>query len=111
MKLILRLLIAACALIAVTYVVPGISVDGFYTALIAAILLGLLNAIVRPILIVLTLPITILTLGIFIFIINAILFLFVASFVDGFVVTSFMSAFFGSIVVSVISWIANKFIG
>lgn len=110
MKFIYRLLITAFALVAVTYIVPGIEVNGIYPALIGALFLGILNAIVRPILVVLTLPITILTLGIFIFVINATLFLFVASFVDGFSVSSFWSALIGSIVVSVISWIANKFI-
>jgi putative membrane protein len=110
MKLIARLLITALALLLVTYIVPGISVSGLYPALIAALFLGLANAIVRPILILLTLPITILTLGIFIFVINAALFLFVASFVQGFEVSGFLAALLGSILVSIISGIANKFI-
>lgn len=110
MKFIARLLITALALILVTYIVPGISVSGIYPAVIAALFLGLANAIIRPILIFLTLPITILTLGIFIFVINAVLFLFVASFVDGFGVDGFLSALLGSILVSIISGIANNFI-
>lgn len=110
MKFILRLLISAAALLGVTYIIPGISVDDFYTALIAALILGLLNAIVRPILILLTLPITILTLGIFIFVINAGMFLFVASFVDGFDVHGFIPALLGSILVSIISGFINKLI-
>lgn len=103
-----RLIISAATLMLVTYIVPGITVDSFYTALVAALALGLLNAVVRPVLVILTLPITILTLGIFIFIINASLFLFVASFVDGFEVSGLVSALIGSILVSIISGIANK---
>lgn len=110
MKLIARLLITALALVLVTYIVPGIHVEGVYSAIIAALFLGLVNAVVRPVLILLTLPVTILTLGIFIFVINAFLFLFVASFVDGFTVASFTSALLGSILVSIMSGIANKFI-
>lgn len=108
MKILINLLVTAATLILVTYIVPGIHIDGFLTAFVAALLLGLLNVLVRPILILLTLPVTILTLGIFIFIINASLFLFVASFIDGFVVTSFWSAFFGSLLTSIISSIIQK---
>jgi putative membrane protein len=110
MKLIARLLITALSLVLVTYIVPGIHVSGAYAAIVAALFLGLVNAVVRPVLILLTLPVTILTLGIFIFIINASLFLFVASFVDGFEVANFTVALLGSILVSIMSGIANKFI-
>jgi putative membrane protein len=110
MKLVARLLITALALVLTTYIVPGIHVSGAYVAVIAALFLGLVNAVIRPILVLLTLPVTILTLGIFIFIINASLFLFVASFVDGFEVASFTAALVGSILVSIMSGIANKFI-
>jgi len=110
MKFILRLVLTASALLLVTYIVPGIAVDGVYTALIAALFLGILNAVIRPILVILTLPITILTLGVFIFVINAGIFIFVASFVDGFHVSSFWSAFFGSILVSFISSLAHRFV-
>ena len=110
MKFIARLLIVALALVLVTYIVPGIVVSGFYPAVISAFILGILNAIVRPILVILTLPVTILTLGLFIFVINAGLFLFVASFVDGFSVSGFWSALAGSIIVSIISSIANKLV-
>lgn len=110
MKFITRLLITAFALVLVTYFVPGIVVTGLYPALIAAFFLAIVNAVVRPILVLLTLPITILTLGIFIFVINASIFLFVASFVDGFTVTSFWSAFVGSVLVSIVSGIANRFL-
>lgn len=110
MKLLARLFITAFALVLTTYIVPGIAVEGVYPAIISALFLGIVNAIVRPLLILLTLPVTILTLGLFIFVINASLFLFVASFVDGFSVDGFLPALLGSILVSIISGIANKFI-
>lgn len=110
MKLLSRLLVSALALLIVSYFVSAISVDGLVTALIAAIILGLLNAIVRPILIILTLPVTIVTLGLFIFVINASLFWFAASFIEGFSVTTFWWALIGSVLVSIISTIGNKLI-
>lgn len=108
MKFISRVLVIAFALLLTAYIIPGITVAGIYPAIIAGLFLGLVNALVRPVLIVLTLPVTILTLGLFVFVINGLLFYFVASFVDGFSVSGFWSAFFGSIVVSVISSILNK---
>lgn len=110
MKLIAKVLITALALLLVAEVIPGIEVDGLFTAIIAAVLLGLFNLIARPILVVLTLPITIITLGLFIFIINAVLFWFVASFLEGFAVQGFWAALLGSIIVSIISALGNKFI-
>lgn len=110
MHFLIRLIISAFALLLVAKLVPGITIDGLYPALIAALLLGLLNAVVRPILVILTLPITIVTLGIFIFIINASLFLFVASFVDGFSVANLWVALIGSIFVSIISSITHKLV-
>lgn len=103
MKIIARILITALALLLVSQIIPGISVDSFYTAVIAALILGLLNIIVKPILVVLTLPITILTLGLFMFVINAGLFLFAASFIDGFNVSGFLPALIGSLIVSIVS--------
>lgn len=108
MKLILRVLIGAIALILVAQFLPGVSVDSFGTAVVAALILGLLNAIVKPILVILTLPITIVTLGLFIFVINAFLFMFAASFLSGFHVDSFLSALIGSILVSLISSIGHR---
>jgi len=107
MQLILRWLISALALLALPYVMSGIEVKSFYIALIVAVVLGLINAVVRPILILLTLPVTVLTLGLFILVINALLFWFVASFVDGFQVSGFWAAFFGAILYSLITWAAN----
>ena len=110
MKLVARVLITALALILVAKFIPGIAVDGLYAAIIAAIILGLLNLIARPILVVLTLPITIVTLGLFIFVINAFLFWFTATFVEGFDVDSFLAAVLGSLVVSIVSAVGNTFI-
>ncbi len=110
MNIVIRVLITALGLLIAAYVIPGIVVTSLYTAIISAIVLGLLNLIVRPILVVLTLPITIVTLGLFMFVINAGLFLFVASFVDGFAVDGFWIALLGSLVVSVVSAIGNKFV-
>jgi putative membrane protein len=104
-----RILITAFALILVAKFIPGITVTGLYPALIAALILGILNVLVRPILVILTLPITLLTLGLFIFVINALLFWFVASFVDGFKVDGFIPALLGSLIVSIVSSVINKF--
>lgn len=106
--LIARVLLTAITLILVAYLVPGVFIDGIYTAIIVAVVLGLLNLIVRPILIILTLPITILTFGLFAFVINAAIFLFVASFVDGFAVDGFLPALVGSLLVTVVSTIAHS---
>ena len=110
MNLILRLLFNALGLIVIAELVKGINVDGLYTAIIASLILGLFNVIIKPILLVLTLPITIITLGLFAFIINAGLFLFAASFIEGFSVDNFWYALLGSILMSVISTLGNKFI-
>ncbi|MFN3188075.1 MAG: phage holin family protein [Candidatus Paceibacteria bacterium] len=110
MKLIARIALTALALLIVSHLISGVYIDGLYPAIIAACILGILNAIVRPILVILTLPITIVTLGLFIFVINAMLFYFTASFMEGFVVTSFFSALLGSLLVSIISAIGNRFI-
>ncbi|HKO87258.1 MAG TPA: phage holin family protein [Burkholderiales bacterium] len=104
LRLLIGWLINAAALLALPYVFNSIHIESFYTALIVALVLGLVNTIIRPVLVLLTLPVTILTLGIFILVINALLFWFVASFVDGFNVGGFWAAFFGAIVYSLISW-------
>src|SRR6266850_1497217 len=107
LKLLLVWLINALALLALPYIVPSVQVDSFYTALIAALLLGFVNTLIRPLIVLLTLPVTVLTLGLFIFVINGLLFWFVASFVKGFSVAGFWSAFFGAIVYALISWAAS----
>ncbi len=107
MYLLLRWLINALALLLVANVVPGISVTSFYAALIAALVLGIANAVIRPLLLLLTLPINILTLGLFTFVINALLFWFASSIVKGFNVSGFGAAFFGALVLWLISWATN----
>lgn len=110
MELLARWVISAIALLLVAYLLPGIEVDGFGTALIVALVLGFVNAFVRPVLVLLTLPITVITLGLFILVINALMFWFVASFIEGFAVSGFGSAFLGALVLSLLSWMANSLI-
>ncbi|MBT3419227.1 MAG: phage holin family protein [Candidatus Magasanikbacteria bacterium] len=107
MRTLFRWLINTLVLLAIAYYLPGIGVEGFYAALVTAFFLGLINAIIRPLIIVLTLPITIVTLGLFTFIINALLFWFVSSFVKGFEVAGFWPAFFGALIMSITSWITS----
>ena len=104
MRLLLQWLVNALALFALPYIFTSITVDSFVTALIVAVVLGLINTLIRPLLVILTLPVTILTLGLFIFVINGLLFWAVGSFVPGFHVNGFWAGFFGAIVYSVISW-------
>ena len=105
MRLLLVWLINAVALFALPYVFPWVTVDSFATALLAALVLGLINALIRPLLVLLTLPVTVLTLGLFIFVINGLLFWWVGTFIDGFRVGGFWSGVFGAIVYSLISWL------
>jgi len=104
----IRFLTVVLALFIASYYVPGIQVDSFYIAAIVAVLLGVLNLVVRPVLVVLTLPITILTLGLFLLVLNAGIFYFVGTFVHGFEVEGFMPALLGSLIVSTLSWLAHK---
>lgn len=104
MKLLITWLINAAALFALPYLMSSVKVTNFKAALIAALVLGLVNTLVRPVLVLLTLPVTFLTLGLFIFILNALLFWAVASFVDGVHVDGFVSALIASILYSIISW-------
>ncbi len=107
MRLLLVWLVNALALLALPYVFPWVLVDSFTAALIAALVLGLVNTLIRPLLILLTLPATLLTLGLFIFVINGLLFWAVGSFVEGFHVGGFWSGVFGAIVYSLISWLLS----
>tara|TARA_B100001105_G_C22306190_1_gene406046 strand:- start:261 stop:617 length:357 start_codon:yes stop_codon:yes gene_type:complete len=100
MKLIVRWMLLAAALLLVAYLYPGVAVQSFGSALIAALVLGLLNTIVRPVLVLLTLPVTLLTLGLFLFVINAITFWMAASVLQGFYVTGFVAALIGSLIYS-----------
>ena len=104
MRLLLTWLINALALLALKYIMPSITVDSFVTALIVAVVLGLINTLIRPLFVLLTLPVTILTLGLFLFVINGLLFWAVGSFVPGFHVAGFWAGVFGAIIYSIISW-------
>ena len=101
MKLLAKWLLSAAALLAVAYLYNGVQVSGFTTALIAAFVIGLLNAILRPLLVILTLPVTLVTLGLFLFVINALMFWAAAGLLDGFKVTGFAAALLGSLIYSV----------
>jgi len=104
MTLLLIWILNALALIAVANFVPGIRVDGFTDALIAAFFLGLVNTLIRPLLILFTLPATLITLGLFIFVINGLLFWFVGSVLRGFVVEGFWPGVMGAVLYSIFSW-------
>lgn len=108
MHLILRWVLNALALLLVAYVVPGVSVANFFTALLVAVVLGILNALIRPILLILTLPITIVTLGLFALVINALVFWMASAFVPGFEVAGFWAAFWGSLVLWAVSCATNS---
>jgi putative membrane protein len=101
MKLIVRWLLLAAALLLVAYLYPGVTVTSFTAAMIAAFVLGLLNTVVRPLLVLLTLPVTLLTLGLFLFVINALMFWAAAGVLDGFNVLGFTAALIGSLIYSV----------
>jgi len=108
--LLIRWLILTIAILITAYLIDGIRVAGFFSALFAAAILGLLNAFFRPILLILTLPINILSLGLFTFIINAMLLMMVSGLIPGFNVYGFWSAVFGSLFISLVSWVLTSFI-
>ena len=110
MGLLVRWLILTVAIMVASYLIQGIEVKGFFSALFAAAILGVLNVFFRPILLILTLPINILTLGFFTFIINAVLLKMASGVISGFVVHGFWSAVFGGFIISVVSWLLNSFI-
>ena len=110
MKLLIGWLLNALALLGVAYFVPGITVSNFTAALIAAAVIGLVNMLIKPILLILTLPVTIITLGLFIFVINGILFWLVGNFLDGFDVKTLIAGIIGAIVYSVISWVLSAIV-
>ena len=108
MGLLLRFLGTVLAVLLAAYVVPGFTVSGFYAAAIVALILGVLNITIKPSLLILTLPINLLTFGLFTFIINGLLLWFVASFVQGFAVAGFLPAFLGSLVITIVNWVLHK---
>lgn len=107
MKIIIHLVATAAALLLISRLVPGIVVTGFYTARIVATLWGIISWTVRPLLNLLALPINILTFGLFSLVINALLFWFLASFIEGFSVAGFVPALVGSLILSAVSWIVH----
>lgn len=109
--LLLRLLIGALGLWLAALLVPGIEIQGIGTLLFAALLLGIVNAVVRPLLIILTLPITVLTLGLFLLVINAAMLGLVASLLADFSIKGFFAALFGALILSLTGWIASWYIG
>jgi putative membrane protein len=108
---IVRTLITAAGLAIAAWLIPGIVIEGFGTLLLAALLLGIVNALIRPIVILFTLPLTVLTFGIFLLVINAAMFGLVAWMLDDFSVSGFFSALFGWLIVSLTGWIASWYIG
>ncbi len=110
MGFLIRVVVNALAIICAAAIVPGIQVDGLISAIAAGLVLGLINAFVRPVLLILTLPITLVTLGLFLLVLNGLCFWLVASLVKGFHVAGFGSAIVGAILVSIISWIVTALI-
>ncbi|OON60037.1 hypothetical protein B0920_22500 [Massilia sp. KIM] len=104
MRLLITWLINAVALMVLPYLMHSVSVSNFTTAIIAALILGLVNTLIRPLLVLLTLPVTLVSMGLFILVINAFLFWMVAYFIEGFEVDGFWSAFLAAILYSIISW-------
>ncbi len=106
-----RVLMVAAGLWVASKLVPGVAITDGWSLLWAALVLGIMNAFVRPVVIILTLPLTILTLGLFLLVINAAMLSLVAWMLDGVTVAGFWSAFFGAIVISITAWLASWFIG
>ena len=108
--LIIRWLILTSAVMAASYLIDGIRISGFFSAFFTAAVLGILNVFFRPVLLILTLPINIMTLGLFTFVINALLLKMASGVIPGFDVYGFWSAIFGSLVISGVNWILSSFI-
>ena len=108
MKLLAKWLLSAAALLAVAYLYSGVQIQSYSSALIAALVIGLLNSVVRPILVILTLPVTVITLGLFLFVINALRFWAAASLLSGFHVSGFAGALIGSLIYSVLGIVIDS---
>ena len=107
----LRWLVLTAAVLTASWLLDGIRVNGIFPALLAAALLGILNAILRPLLILLTLPLNILTLGLFTFVINALMLMIVSAIIPGFYVRGFWTAVLGALIIGGASWLLNRFVG
>jgi len=110
MGILIRWVILTTSIIMASYLLEGIHISGFFSAFFAAAALGILNALFRPVLLILTLPINVLTLGLFTFIINALMLKMASGIIPGFEVHGFWTAVIGSLIISVISWLLNSFI-
>ena len=110
MGLLVRWLVLTAAIVIASYLISGIQISGFFSAFFAAAILGILNIFFRPILFILTLPINLLTFGLFTFVINALLLKMASGVIEGFQVHGFWSAVFGALVISVVNWLLNSFI-
>ena len=108
MGFVIRLVVNAIALVIVAYLIPGIAVTGPLGALLAALILGIVNAFLRPVLVILSLPLEIVTLGLFTLVINALLFWLVGALHVGLIVTGFWPAFWGALVLSIVSWVLSS---
>lgn len=110
MGFVLRILVNAVTIGLAAYLVPGITVEGAVPAVVGGLVLGLVNALVRPVLLLLTLPLTLLTLGLFIFVLNALCLWLSSALVPGFTITGFGAAFLGALVISIVSWVLTAFL-
>ena len=108
--IVFRWLALTASIIAAAYLLDGIHINGFFSAFFAAAMLGILNAILRPLALVITLPINVLTLGLFTFVINALMLKMASGVIPGFNVHGFWTAIFGSLIISTVSWLLNSFI-
>lgn len=108
--LMVRWLMLTVAIMAAAYLLPGIEVKGVFSAFFAAAILGILNALLRPLLLLLTLPLNILTLGLFTFVINALMLMMASGVIAGFHIAGFWSAVFGSLIIGVISWLLTSLV-
>ncbi len=111
MKLLFKWLLSAAALLLVAYLYSGVQVQSFTSALVAALVIGLFNAVLRPVLVVLTLPVTLVTVGLFLFVINALMFWAAAGVLDGFHVTGFGAALLGSLIYSLLGLLIESALG
>lgn len=109
MKTIIHFLVSTVAILITAYLLPGVHVEGVLVAFVLAVVLGAINMIIRPILIILTLPLTVVTLGLFVLVINGLLIMLASYIVPGFAVASFWSAFFFGIILAVVSWVLQIF--
>jgi len=106
--LLAKLLITMVALFITAYIIPGMSIQGLFAGFVAALILGIVNVVVKPIFIVLTLPLTILTMGLFLLVVNGLMLMLSAALVPGFMVAGFWSAVFGAILLSIVTWFLNS---